>query len=39
MITENEKKTKAKSQELKKSKDYFKKYGLKPFSEISSFGP
>jgi len=39
MITENEKKARAKSRESKKSKNSFKKYGIKPLSEISSFGP
>jgi len=39
MITEKEKKARVKSQESKKSKDYFKKFGFKPLSEISPFGP
>ena len=39
MITETEKKARVKSQESKKSGDSFKKYGFKPLSEISPFGP
>jgi len=39
MITKDEKKARAQSQESKKSGDSFKKYGIKPLSEISPFGP
>jgi len=39
MITEKEKKARVKSRESNKSKDYFKKFGIKPLSEISPFGP